>query len=325
MILKGPVRAHERPESPEPWQEPIVVNRPAKHWGSALRIVVFNARGGIRFDGILACLRRPPLADAGVILLCEADWSLRRSGRREIAAELAAALKMSFAYVPEFHLSGTDAMTSLWGNALLCAEPLEDVKTIPLPHNLLRRRMAGYVRMPVGLIAGASFGGRRITLGLVRLDGRWHPFGREWQMAEFLAAFPAEGPAIIGGDFNTTTMDLTAGALRGSLAFRDPQAAVRLIGKLVFRPRRFRAPELYEPLFERLRDSGFTVRGVNVENRPTFTYSRLIPPWMRPKLDWIAVRGVASVPGTAAVIPARRSPFGARVSDHDFVICDFRI
>ncbi len=300
---------------PEPWHEPIVVNRPSKGSGSSLRIVGFNARGGIRFEGILACLRRPPLADAGVILLCEADWRLRRSGRREIAAELAAALKMSFAYVPEFHLSGTDAMTSLWGNALLCAEPLEDVKTIPLPHNSLRRRMAGRIGMPVGVIAKASFGGRRITLGLAHLDSRWDPLGRERQMAEFLAGFPAEGPAIIGGDFNTTTVDL--GDSR--------TAAVRLICDLVFRPRRFRNPELYEPLFERLRDSGFTVRGVNVPNRPTFTYSRLIPPWMRPKLDWIAVRGVAPVPGTAAVIPARRSLLGPRVSDHDFVICDFRI
>ena len=73
--------------------EPTIVNRPARAAKRTLKTVVFNARTGARFDGILACLRRPPLADADVIMLCEADWRMRRSAGREIAADLAAAAR----------------------------------------------------------------------------------------------------------------------------------------------------------------------------------------------------------------------------------------
>src|SRR5512142_149193 len=79
-----------------------IVNRPARHAGATLKVVVFNARSGARFEGILACLRRPPLAGADVIILCEADWHLMRSDDREFASELAGELEMSFAYGPEF-------------------------------------------------------------------------------------------------------------------------------------------------------------------------------------------------------------------------------
>src|SRR6202789_2756972 len=75
-----------------------IVNRPARAFQSTIKTVLFNARSGARFEGILACLRRPPLAGADVIILCEADGRTRRSFNREVAAELAAALELSFVY-----------------------------------------------------------------------------------------------------------------------------------------------------------------------------------------------------------------------------------
>jgi hypothetical protein len=53
--------------------------------------------------------------------------------------------------------------------------------------------------------------------------------------------------------------------------------------------------------------------------------SRLVPPLWRPKLDWIAARGIRPVKGSAAVVSARTSILGRRVSDHDFVMCEFRL
>ncbi|HEV2171697.1 MAG TPA: hypothetical protein VGR40_12155, partial [Candidatus Binatus sp.] len=47
---------------------PIVVNRPARHNGSRLRLVLLNAAGGGRFRDIAACLQRPRLSGADIVL-----------------------------------------------------------------------------------------------------------------------------------------------------------------------------------------------------------------------------------------------------------------
>ncbi len=118
------------------------------------------------------------------------------------------------------------------------------------------------------------------------------------------------GPIILGGDFNTTTTELGT-----------PSAFAMVAAQIALRPLRFRYPERYEPLFEDLARAGFKTKAANVLGKPTFTFSRAIPPALRPKLDWIALRGLEPEPGSARVIPARASFFGRRVSDHDFVMC----
>src|SRR5258705_4622324 len=70
---------------------------------------------------------------------------------------------------------------------------------------------------------------------------------------------------------------------------------------MIANPGKFRQPQAYEPLFEHLREHGLEIDGVNVLNRPTFTFSGLIPRSMRPKLDWLAVRELRPIAGTAAV------------------------
>jgi hypothetical protein len=88
---------------------------------------------------------------------------------------------------------------------------------------------------------------------------------------------------------------------------------------MIASPRRFRAPESHEPLFERIKEGGLEIDGVNVKYRSTFTFSGAIPRLMRPKLDWLAVRGLRPIAGTAAVIAPKQSLFSRRASDHDFV------
>jgi hypothetical protein len=94
---------------------------------------------------------------------------------------------------------------------------------------------------------------------------------------------------------------------------------------VALRPSRFQWPQPYEPLFARLRAAGLKIDEVNVMGKPTFTFSRVIPPRYRPKLDWLAVRELKAVPGSAAVLPPRRSMFSARLSDHDFVTVELDI
>jgi len=68
-------------------------------------------------------------------------------------------------------------------------------------------------------------------------------------------------------------------------------------------------------------EAGFDTAGANVAGTATFTPSRLVPPILRPKLDWLALRGLKPVTGSAAVVPARMSLFSPRFSDHDFIMC----
>src|SRR5260370_23615140 len=80
---------------------PIVVNRAARPVRSQMRVVLLNLAGGSRLNAGVGCLKRPPLRDADGILLCEAGSGTRRSRQRYVTSELAAALQMRYAHVPE--------------------------------------------------------------------------------------------------------------------------------------------------------------------------------------------------------------------------------
>ena len=294
--------------------EPMALNRPAVASRSALKVAVLNARGGADFDAIVACLVRPPLADAGTLLLCEASWRMPRHRLVEFAPGLAAALKMSFVFLPSFgHLQGGGEFRAL-GNAILSARPLDNFRAVPLPKPPFRHHRRPLFGVHQGLLASVNVDGCRVTMGVVHLERRWDPEGRGLQMESFLSAAGDDAPMIIGGDFNTTTVNMDR-----------PWALFRAAAAIVSRPSRFREPLPHEPLFDRIREHGFAIKGANVAGASTFTVSRLVPPLWRPKLDWIAARGIEPVEGSAAVIPARTSILGRRVSDHDFVLCEFRL
>lgn len=284
-----------------------------------MRVVAFNARGGVRFAGIAGCFAREPLRSASVILLSEVDFETRRSGRRRVASELAAALGMSCAYIKEFGLMYRDGRVHAYlGNAILSREPLEQVCAVAipklttatrrLPATLGRPRRVGG---PAALVARIAHAGRQLHVCVAHLDSRAAPAGRERQMTALLEQFPVDGPAIIGGDLNTTTLELAR-----------PEHAQLVMREMLLNSRRFRYPIPHEPLFGRLAEAGFDVEGANAEGRATFTFTRMIPPWLRPRLDWIALRDLKPVPGSAAVIPARPGLLSPRVSDHDFIVVD---
>ncbi|MBF6560041.1 MAG: endonuclease/exonuclease/phosphatase family protein [Candidatus Binataceae bacterium] len=294
---------------------PIALNRPARRANPTLRTVVFNAQSGAQFDGIVACLQRPPLAGADLILLCEAGWRMARAGRREFAAELAARLGMSFVFGPEFGVArGSGPPGAFIGNAILSSVPLSDVRTIALPGYRLRLRRVNLIGEPRALAATAIFHGRPLTVCVGHLNSRGNPAQRELQMAALIDGLPRGGRIVIGGDWNTTTMGLG-----------EPRDVAMLAVRMIMRPRRLRYPERYEPLFGRLARAGFALEGANLAGRSTFTFSRLIAPLLRPKLDWIAYRGVEPIAGSARVMAPRTSLLARRLSDHDFVMCEFAL
>jgi endonuclease/exonuclease/phosphatase family metal-dependent hydrolase len=288
-----------------------VVNRTARAERPQLKIVAFNAQGGRNLPEIIGALRRSPLDGADVVLVCEADWRIRRSDRREVAAELAAALQMSFAYFGEFAIpAAAGEPIAFLGNAILSSQPLSDVRVSPLDNLFIRRRMRRLHGAPAGISARIAMKRGTITLGIAHLNSRWNPAGRALQMSQYLEGFPREGAAIIGGDLNSTTLDL-----------RSPALMTKALGLCLLHPRRLRYPQIFEPLFAHLAKTGFEVDGANANGKGTFAPTRFIPPLMRPKLDWIALRGLKPVSGSAAVVPARASLLSRRFSDHDFVTC----
>ena len=290
---------------------PIVVNRPASAGRRLLKIVAFNARGGRFVDKIAARLRRPPLNYPDLIMLSEMDWRRTRSNRRETAAELAAELEMSFAYVGEFGIPSHHGIpVSFVGNALLSNRPLADVRALPMARTTTQRRLRRFSGAPAGLVARIMVNRRLITVGVVHLNSRGNPNSRELQMREYLDGLPTDGAAILGGDFNTTTVDLG-----------PPASLIYAMALALIRPHRFRNPQRWEPLFQCLRDAGFDTAGANVIGTATFTLSRLIPATFRPRLDWLALRGLTPVPNSAAVVAAQTSRFSTRFSDHDFITC----
>jgi endonuclease/exonuclease/phosphatase family metal-dependent hydrolase len=314
MAIHDAARQDSTAAASGPPFEPMVLNRPAVAARSALKVAVLNAAGGADFHAILACLTRPPLADAGTLMLCEASWRMPRHRWVEFAPGLAEALKMSFAFLPSFGRVTDRGEVRALGNAILCARPLDDIRVAALakpPHRFQPRRLVGVHQ---GLFASINVDGRRVTMGAVHLERIWDPQGRARQLEDFLSAIGNEAPVIIGGDFNTTTVDMDRRwqMLRACVA-------------IALRPGRFRRPEPHEPLFDRLEEHGFSIEGANVPGVATFTFSRMVPPRWRPKLDWIAARGIEPVKGSAMVVPARTSILGRRVSDHDFVLCEFRM
>jgi endonuclease/exonuclease/phosphatase family metal-dependent hydrolase len=299
---------------------PIVVNRAARQPGSRLRVVLLNAAGGKRFREIVTCLKRPALQGADVILLCEVNAGIKPSAGRDVAAEMAAMLEMSCAYIPEFGVTNPPGeIVRYMGNAILSAAPFEDVVAVPMhnprtPRMLRRNPNWSRVGRPTGIVTRMKFGGRELTVGLAHLHSRCIPAERARQMANFLESFPTLGRAVFGGDLNTTTTELSS--------WSHIWATAR---QMITNPSRFRAPQAYEPLFDHLREHGLEIDGVNVPNRPTFTFSGLIPRSMRPKLDWLAIRELRPIAGTAAVVTPRSPSLLRRVSDHDFVTVDLEL
>src|ERR1700722_7139744 len=299
---------------------PVVVNRAARRSKSRLRVVLLNAAGGKRFRDLVKCLKRPPLWSADVILLCEVNAGAKPSAGRDVAAEMAVMLEMSCAYIPEFGVTNPRGeIVGYMGNAILSAAPFDDVVAVPMhnprtPRMLMRKPHWSRVGTPTGVVTRMKFGGRELTVGLAHLHSRCIPAERARQMATFLESFPTQGRAVFGGDLNTTTTELSNGSQLWATA-----------RQMITNPSRFRAPQAYEPLFDHLREHGLEIDGVNVVNHPTFTFSGMIPRSMRPKLDWLAIRELRPIAGTAAVITPRSPTLLRRVSDHDFVTVDLEL
>jgi endonuclease/exonuclease/phosphatase family metal-dependent hydrolase len=328
-----------------------------------LRVVAWNIQRGARFDAILHALRSDPvLSAADLLLLTEIDCGLGRSRNRNVARELAAALGASYAFGPSYLTlqddwgENRDAVvntTALAGTAILSRAAIRRAENVELPE--LRDKFSSSERR-LGkkralLVEIELPSGGPLLVAACHLDSNASPGQRARQLAAVLDRLvgpaapgraPAVVPAILGGDFNASTHDLSS-----------PLAVVRdILHKLVVRGLRrtidgYMTPELGQerPLFDLLAARGCSLEGFNDRALPTYHYDfndpyalaklrraggpplvwlvrRLLRRWnscLPARLDWFAGRGVRPV---AATVIDPRGPDGCRVSDHAAVVCD---
>lgn len=287
---------------------------------STPRIAFWNIERGKYLDRSAGLLRS--LA-ADVILLCEVDVGMARSGQRHVARELAAMLATNYVFGVEYlELGLGDERERRWHAGERNAAGLHGAAILS-PLALARPALArlewsgdwfdgsrGERRVGgrMALLATVRAATAELVVACAHLESHSDPAGRAGQMATLLAAidhYSAGLPVILGGDFNTKSA--------GREELTDPE---RLAGLLAADPQRLRDPVPYEPLFELAARHGYQWQTANTaevtqRTRPDGTPA---PPLAR--LDWFFTRGLtAHSPRTVAAVDAEHRV----LSDHEIL------
>ena len=187
--------------------------------------------------------------------------------------------------------------------------------------------------------------GLDLTVCSVHLDAQSSQRHRRDQMKAVIDALPVGGPAVIGGDWNTTTFN----ASRASWAIAGFWLRVMIGGRNTIRNHFLRPYTFFErELFRLLDRHGFDWRTANLLDERTTSYDvedakthknlrEWVPAWcfdfirwaLREfdgkcplKLDWFAVRDVE--PMAPVVLHEFREGRRSPLSDHDAIGIDLR-
>lgn len=328
---------------------------PAPRGEGPLRVLAWNIQRGARLPEILDALSSDPtMARADVLLLSEVDCGMARSGNRHVARELAAALRMHYAFAVSYLVLGDDLLENplggentlaLAGQAILSRLPLTRVENVDLPE--LKDKFSSRSEKRLGkkraILAEIETRAKSLALAGCHLDSNASFHQRAEQATALLKAARARGPRVlVGGDLNSTTYDASkTGRLLRDIAhkFFVTGFDATVDGYMI--------PEQgYErPLFQAIAEQGFVIEGFNDRSRGTFVYDmnhpytqaklrsrvgrfltwllrRRLRRWnglVQARLDWFAGLGVR--PDSAAVV-SPLGPDGLPLSDHAAITVD---
>ena len=201
------------------------------------RVVSWNINRGYCFDQIVDFLAS---TNADLILLQECDVNAVRTGRRNIAREIAQTLQMNYAFGTEF-IELSQGQSALHGQATFARTELSNPRVLRFAHqsnfwqprwflpNLspLQRRLGG--RM--ALVSETSLDQKDVVLYNIHLESRSADGLRIRQthdISEDSRRYGPNVPVIVAGDFNC---DVTQDALSTVIhngQFRNPFAEKRL-------------------------------------------------------------------------------------------------
>lgn len=356
------LQAHPVYRSIEPVVRRVMDSPEIGHYGPsapaarpAYRFLAWNIERGIQLDGQLEAFRSHDyLKTCDVLLLTEADVGMARSGNRDVAQTLARRLGFHYAFVPcylnlgkgsglEREVDGDNEL-GLHGNALLSRYPIRNVRAIPLANGIdkmsSREKRIG---SQVAVAAEIVFPNLTLTAVSVHLDANSSQDHRRRQMQSILDRLPPSGPAVLGGDWNTSTYNSST-AFRAIMGYwlRVLMGPDNVIRNHYLHPyHRFE-----RALFALLESRGFDFRNANRLGEHTVYYdfdnhrtykglSEWVPEWCFPfirwalrnhdgrcplKLDWFAAREV--VVANPIIIHDLRDEGGVPLSDHDAIGVD---
>lgn len=198
----------------EPWLSSEHVHRitgdpvqvqPGRTVPQELSVVTWNIQQGAAYDKVLAVLRR---LDSDVVLLQEVDQGCRRTGYRNVARDLAAALHMNWVAAGEFQElgEGRKGIPAITGQATLSKYPIDEASVLPFAAQARWR----WSLNPVQPRRGGRLALKTRTAGIIFYNTHIESGGNERlqhrQMGEIVAdqaRTSGELPIVIAGDFNT--------------------------------------------------------------------------------------------------------------------------
>ncbi len=264
-------------ESPETGDFTAAVAPPR----SSYRFLAWNLERGIEYEGQLREFRRHSyLSSCDVLLLTETDVGMARSANRAVAQELARELKMHYAFAPCYlnlskgagveQDSREENDLGLHGNAILSRYAIGNVRPVHLKNG--KDKMAGREKRlgrQTALVADIDLPHCPLTAVSVHLDAQSSQAHRRDQMRDVLDALPAGRPAVIGGDWNTTTYN-SSRAFHAIMGFwlRVFMGVDNVIDNHYLHPyNRFE-----KDLFQLIESRGFDFRGCNRLGEHTTSY-----------------------------------------------------
>ena len=180
----------------------------------AIRVVSWNINRGLQLPGIIEFLSK---ASADLILLQEADVNARRTQYRNIAREIAQALRMNYVFGREFEeLAQSNPRSPAYhGQATLSKLPILSSRILTFGRQsgfwrprwfiprleLSQRRLGG--RM--ALVSRVGWSERQLLVYNLHLESRGSDRLRSSQLAEVVTDIHQSGshlPVVVGGDFN---------------------------------------------------------------------------------------------------------------------------
>lgn len=323
------------------------------------RVVAWNIERGKELAGQIRAFREIDyLRKADVLLLTETDVGMARSGNTDVARTLARELGMHYAFVPCYLSlvkgSGTERWTEgendlgLHGNAILSRYPIHAPYRIGLRNGIDKLKSSEQrLGTQTALAATVEFpNGTKLPVASVHLDANSRQSHRADQMRAVLERLPHDGPALVGGDWNTTTFD-SSSAFRAIMGywrcvFMGPGRVIR--GHFLHPYHWFE-----KELFDLLEHRGFDYRGCNRLGDHTIFYdvedirahkglAEWVPGWCFPfirwalrehggvapvMIDWFAARGLACA--NPYVEHAVRKFEGRQLSDHSAIGIEIRL
>lgn len=336
---------------------------PQKPALSHIRVTAWNIERGIELGGITETIRQhPAIGSSDLLLLTELDYGMARSRNAKVPVDMAEALGFGFAFAPsylnlekgsglEVSVEGSNEF-GLHGNAILSRFPLREAHSIVLPNGKDKmkgkEKRLGCQRAVVALVDHPFGKFRAVSVHLDAHSTQKHRMAQMRLVLDDLDRFHPHLPALIGGDWNTSTYN-SRNALFSILGYvrRVLMGVRRVIRKHYPHPDRW----FERRLFGELERRGYRYRDFNEPGVCTLHYdvadlaangrmADWIPNWCfwfinwalaknegrcSFKLDWFAGRGIEPLAGFPPRVVTDVNTPDRCLSDHDPIVLDFRL